>query len=67
MGVYDKINQFNQMCGTIKRMLKSTCQETILKFYMVVSTLVPGYVSECWASTIEQQMKVEASEMEFLH
>lgn len=62
----NKINKFNQMCGTIKRNLKNTRKETKLKFYKVMAVPVLLYGSECWTMTKQDEKKIEAAEMRFL-
>lgn len=62
-----KLQNFNQICGTIKRtLLNKTRKETILKFYKVLAVPSLLYGSECWTLTENQKHKIEVSEMRFL-
>ena len=54
------------MRGTIRRILKSTSEETLLKFYRVMALPTRLYVSENWTSTKSQSSCVQAAEMRFL-
>ncbi|KAJ4450851.1 hypothetical protein ANN_02282 [Periplaneta americana] len=62
-----KLQNFNQICGSIKRtLLNKTRKETILKFYKVLAVPSLLYGSECWTLPENQKHKIEVSEMRFL-
>jgi len=61
-----KINRFQRICGTIRKLLKKTRTDTQMKFYKVVARPTLLYGSETWATMKRDTPRLEAAEMRFL-
>jgi hypothetical protein len=63
----NKLQRFNYLFRAIKRSLRNRAQqETILKFYKVLSVPVLLYGREFWTLTKQQLQQIESSEVRFL-
>ena len=61
-----KINNFQVICCTIRKRLKTTRTDTQMKFYKVVARPSLLYGSETWVTTKRDMTRLEAAEMRFL-
>jgi hypothetical protein len=67
MDINVKLQRFQQICGTIKRILAGKVRkETLLRFYKIMAIPTLLYGSECWTLTKRQKSRLEAAEMRFL-
>ena len=63
--VVKKLYAFNDVCGTIRRTLKSTCKEIRRKFYKLMALPTLLYGRENWILTKSQASRVQATQMRF--
>jgi hypothetical protein len=61
-----KINRFQRICGTIRKLLKKTRTDNQMKFYKVVVRPTQLYGSETWVTAKRDMTRLEAAEMRFL-
>lgn len=61
-----KLSKFQYLCGTIRRTLKGTRRDTLLKFYKVMAMPTLLYGCENWTTTRQQERNIETAEMKFL-
>lgn len=64
--IYSKTNNYQSLCGTIRRTLKEgTMKGTQIKFYIVLTVPTLLYGSGSWAKK-EELKHIKSSEMKFL-
>lgn len=65
--IQEKLNKFNNFCGTIRRTLgKKVRKETLMKYYKVMAIPSLLYGCESWVLKKNEERRIEASEMKFL-
>ena len=64
--IKNKLDRFQYICGTIRRMLRNTRKDTIIKFFktMAIQTLLYG--RKTWTLKKSDEIAIQFSEMKFL-